>query len=171
MGLSWMPSCLQLKISQNSSIVPNPPGSAMKPSLNRAINALRSCTADDVQLADARVRDLGGRQRFGDDADDLAAKFERAIGYRAHEADAATAVHDPEPGAHDRLGGFAGNAQIGRIAARAAPAEDADAPLHARAVVQSIHPGLPNADSWLRSGAFPTMASSVSFASAAAPAR
>ena len=69
-----MRSCRQLRTSQNSSIVPKPPGSATNASLRSSISALRSCmVVDDVQLGETLVSDLGARERLRNDADHLAA--------------------------------------------------------------------------------------------------
>jgi hypothetical protein len=42
-GLRWMPSWPQVRISNSSSQVPNPPGRATKASALSAISAFRSC--------------------------------------------------------------------------------------------------------------------------------
>jgi hypothetical protein len=51
---------------------------------------------DEAHVADARMRELAGGQRAGDDADDLTAVRQHGIGQGAHQADRAPAVHQPQ---------------------------------------------------------------------------
>ena len=74
---------------------------------------------DDAQI-DAAVRDLAFLQKARDDADHLAARFERGIGDGAHQPDPSAAVDDADPGARERRAEFARN----RGKVRIVPADD-----------------------------------------------
>ena len=70
----------------------------MKPSDSSAIIALRSCIErDDAELGHVPMADLARHQRFGDDADHLAARGQRRVGDDLHQADVAAAEHDVDP--------------------------------------------------------------------------
>ena len=81
---------------------------------------------DDAQLGQAVVCQLAIDQPARDDADDLAAGGERRIGDRTHHADAAAAVDDADPALGEPGPDRRGELEMGRIAARAGTAEDAD---------------------------------------------
>ena len=76
-GFACKPSWLQVRTSQNSSSVPNPPGSAMKASDRSAIERLALVhRVHDVKVGEALVSDLAGHQVLRDHADRLPACFE-----------------------------------------------------------------------------------------------
>ena len=78
-GLRCRPSCAQVRISNSSSSVPMPPGSATNASARSAISALRSCIEPTTRRSVSPAwRDLAVDQRLRDDADHLAAGRERA---------------------------------------------------------------------------------------------
>lgn len=81
---------------------------------------------DDVLAGEARVGDLLVYERLRDDADDLAARFERGIGERAHEADAGAAVDEAQPAAGDFRACAAGGFEERIAGAGAGAAEDTD---------------------------------------------
>ena len=81
---------------------------------------------DDVQIAQAVVRDLDAIHELRDDADDVAAGLDRAVGERAHRADRGAAVHDRERLACEDLPQTPGGVAVHSVGLAARRAIDAD---------------------------------------------
>ena len=89
-------------ISTISSTVPMPPGSATKASDFSNIVCLRWCMSSVTMSSSRRSkRGFGGflvHQEARNDAGDLAAGRERAVGDGAHDALGAAAIDEPQAG-------------------------------------------------------------------------
>ena len=90
----------------------------------------------DVQLAQPRVRDLAVDERLRDHADDLAARGERRVGDRAHQADARAAVDEADARAGERAAERRGRLRVVRVGAGARPGEDAEPSHGGRAILR-----------------------------------
>ena len=96
-GLAWRPSCCQVSCSTSSSSVPMPPGRATNASERSNISRLRSCMSGVTISSctrDQRVLALG--QKIRNDAGHAAAVIQRGVGDRAHQADRAAAIDQPD---------------------------------------------------------------------------
>ncbi len=124
-----MPSCAQVKTSNSSSSVPQPPGKRDEAAGELCHKGLPFVHgADHVQARQPFVADLALQQGFWDHADDLAAGRERGVRDRSHESDAPSAVDEPHPPLGQRAAQRPGRFLVGGILSEAATAEDAEAP-------------------------------------------
>ena len=81
----------------------------------------------DVERREARVRQLARHHALRDDARHVAARRERRVGHRAHEAHAGAAVDDAPPAPGDGVPHVARHGAVARGRPVARPGEDADA--------------------------------------------
>src|SRR5258705_10539212 len=96
-GLACRPSCVHVTTSQNSSSVPNPPGSATKASDRSAIQALRSCIEwTTCSFVSPSLPDLPCQKVFRHDSLHVAARPHHGICNHTHQTHIAAADHQPD---------------------------------------------------------------------------
>ena len=126
-----MPSCAHVRISQNSSSVPSPPGSAMNASARSAISALRSCIDPTIRKSGKPVRDLQVDHCLRDHPDDVSTAGQHRVRQHAHQADVSTAIDERHAASRQDASQPARQLGVRRAGAWTRPAEDADA-FHSR---------------------------------------
>ena len=96
------PSCDQVICSTSSSSVPIPPGRATKASAFSNIRRLRVCMSGTTMVSwTSSSMLLAGLQEIRNDSGHMAAIVQHGAGDRAHQADIAAAIDEPDAGLGD----------------------------------------------------------------------
>src|SRR5208282_4172420 len=112
-GFTCRPSCVHVTTSQNSSNVPNPPGSITN-------------GADNMEFRQPLVTDLAPHKVFRDDANRLAARPQHRVREPTHQSHIAAAVHQSNVAPCQFCSKLLGGSAVLGAAAGTGAAENAD---------------------------------------------